>query len=165
MGFITERDLRSAVAAATAAPSVHNTQPWLFRPGSETVHVYADARRQLPIADPAGREMHISIGAAVFNLRVAIAALGWQPRVTLFPDPRDRAHVATVQAGEPRRPDESDSAMYDAIPRRHTNRHPYSNDSRCGHQARPRRAAAGAPGRGTTARSARSRAGRPRPGC
>jgi hypothetical protein len=50
------------------------------------IDVYADAGRRLPVADPAGRELMISCGAAVFTLRVAMRYLGSLPHVRLFPD-------------------------------------------------------------------------------
>ena len=39
------------VAAATMAPSMHNTQPWRFRyePASETISLSADPARMLPV--------------------------------------------------------------------------------------------------------------------
>jgi hypothetical protein len=59
--------------AATAAPSMHNTQPWRFRVRhhSSTIELWADPARMLPVADPHGRAVHIACGAALFNLRVA----------------------------------------------------------------------------------------------
>jgi nitroreductase len=55
------------VAAAVWAPSVHNTQPWWFSARGQEISLYADAGRQLMVADPGGREMMISCGAALFT--------------------------------------------------------------------------------------------------
>src|SRR6266496_2383450 len=55
------------VAAAVWAPSVHNTQPWWFSADGQELRLHADARRQLRVADPRGREMMISCGAALFT--------------------------------------------------------------------------------------------------
>src|SRR5262245_60599888 len=80
--------LRDCIQAATAAPSVHNTQPWLFRLRGSGLEVLADPRRRLSTVDPDGREMYVSVGAALFNLRVALAARGWHERAVLIPDPQ-----------------------------------------------------------------------------
>ena len=74
------------IATAARAPSVHNTQPWRFRAGRYVIEMYADQRRKLR-ADPAGREMLISCGAALFGLRLAIRSLGYVPIVHLLPEP------------------------------------------------------------------------------
>jgi nitroreductase len=117
--------LSACLRAATAAPSIHNSQPWLFRPRRTGVDVLVDRRRRLAVADPDGREMHVSVGAAVFNLRVAMLAAGSQPLVWLLPDPREPDLAATVVAG-PAVPVPADvRALADAIPRRQTNRRPF----------------------------------------
>ena len=69
---LPEEMVAELVAAATLAPSMHNTQPWRFRfdPAGETISLYADPARMLPVADPDGRSLHISCGAALFNLRL-----------------------------------------------------------------------------------------------
>ena len=74
------------IATAARAPSVHNTQPWRFRAGQYVIELYADQRRKLRV-DPAGREMLISCGAALFGLRLAVRSLGYLPVVKLLPDP------------------------------------------------------------------------------
>jgi hypothetical protein len=67
------------VAAAVWAPSVHNTQPWWFSTHGQEISLYADATRQLLVADPGGREMMISCGAALFTARLALRSLGYIP--------------------------------------------------------------------------------------
>ena len=56
--------LTDCVRLATAAPSLHNSQPWLFRIGPSAIDVYADRNRRLPVLDPAGREQLISVAQA-----------------------------------------------------------------------------------------------------
>src|SRR2546430_2406291 len=67
------------VTAAVWAPSVHNSQPWRFGACGQEISLHADAGRQLMVADPHGREMMISCGAALFNARLALRSLGYVP--------------------------------------------------------------------------------------
>jgi hypothetical protein len=87
---------RRVVAEAIWAPSVHNTQPWRFTVHEHQIGVQADSRRRLAIADPDGREMLISCGAALFTARLALRSLGWIPEVALLPDARDPLLVARL---------------------------------------------------------------------
>jgi nitroreductase len=118
--------LRHCLYAATLAPSIHNTQPWLFRPDGNAIDVLADRRRQLELLDPGGRALYVSIGAALLNLQVALRANGRASRLLLLPDPGRRDLCATVAIG--RRIPVSPLALVlkDAIPRRHTNRRPFT---------------------------------------
>jgi hypothetical protein len=84
------------VGAAVWAPSVHNTQPWWFSASGREISLYADAGRQLPVADPRGREMMISCGAALFTARLALRSLGYIPETSVLPDPRQPLLVARV---------------------------------------------------------------------
>ncbi|MCD0484028.1 hypothetical protein LO771_16920 [Streptacidiphilus sp. ASG 303] len=128
--------LETLVAAAVAAPSIHNTQPWRFRldPASRAVEVYAAPERALRLADPTGRALHVSVGGAVFNLRVAAAHFGWEPVLALLPRPADPALLAAVRlAGPPRAARPADAArprwegLYEAIWQRHSSRMPFSD--------------------------------------
>ena len=56
-----EIDLRRAAEAGIRAPSLHNSQPWLFRIGPSVIDVYADRNRRLPVLDPDGRELLCSV--------------------------------------------------------------------------------------------------------
>jgi hypothetical protein len=117
--------VRAWLRAAVAAPSVYNTQPWLFRVTEREIEVYADQTRRLEVVDPRGRELMISVGAALFNLRVAMLADGRQPVVRLWPDGDDEQLVARVRPGSAVAVSETVRLLVEAIPRRHTNRRPF----------------------------------------
>jgi nitroreductase len=121
--------MRECIRAATAAPSVHNTQPWLFRLTEDGVDVLVDRRRRLQTLDPVGREMFVSVGAALFNLRVALLACGVEPRVELGPGPDDPDLAARVRVSTARTmPPTSTRKLAEAIARRHTNRRPFARN-------------------------------------
>jgi len=117
--------LAECVLSATAAPSLHNSQPWLFRIGAGRIDVYADRSRQLEVLDPVGRELLISVGAAVFTLRLALRRAGHLSDLHLFPDASDPDLVARVSVGRATAPTPEVTALADAIAHRHTNRWPF----------------------------------------
>src|SRR6516162_11075293 len=112
------------IATAARAPSVHNTQPWRFRVGEFAIELYADTRRKLR-ADPIGREMLISCGAALFGLRLAVRSLGYLPVVELLPDPARLRLLARVRLGSPVPMTARERQMLEALPHRHTHRGPF----------------------------------------
>ncbi|MEE1784945.1 nitroreductase family protein [Streptomyces sp. SP17BM10] len=126
---LTLDDLRLLTATAGAAPSIHNSQPWRFRPAPDAraVLVYGDEERAVPVTDPFGRALHISVGAAVFNLRVAAGRLGRDARVRLIPDSADPHLLAEIDLSQPapRRPFGHD--LYASIQQRHSSRQPFAN--------------------------------------
>lgn len=110
------------VQAAILAANPHNTQPWLFRIGSDIVDVFADTARNIGSIDPFRREMYMGVGCAIENLRIAAAHDGYEAAVTLMPDAGNPAHAARIQLTKAT-PALAD--LYEAIPRRHTNRAAY----------------------------------------
>ncbi|MGX1910059.1 Acg family FMN-binding oxidoreductase [Streptomyces phaeochromogenes] len=117
------------VRAAVTAPSLLNTQPWLFIGRGPELDLYTDPTRRLLLSDPNGREMVISCGAALFNVRVAMRHLGFLPVVRSFPDPWNPAHLARVGWGSYRRPNDDDELMYRAVRQRHTHRGPFQTSA------------------------------------
>jgi nitroreductase len=119
---------RRLVEAAAAAPSIHNTQPWRFRiVGGDLMEVRADPGRILWVADAQGRALHLSCGAALFNLRLAIRLTGAKPLVWPLPDPgAEPTLLALVQLAEGRPPTRAELELHDCIWRRHTSRVPFS---------------------------------------
>lgn len=128
--FATNASLFRFIRAAQAAPSVHNTQPWSFWVrADDRIELRANWKRYLAVADPRARELTISCGAALFNLRIALRAAGYEPVVWLVPDPNnDPDLLACVEAAANKtpRPAASEQRLYDAIPQRHTNRGPFT---------------------------------------
>jgi len=113
------------VRAAVASPSVHNTQPWLFTNREGDLVLYADPTRRLLVTDPDGREQVISCGAALFNMRLAMRHLGFQPVVQPFPDLWNPARLARVGWGAYTRASTGENLMYRALLQRHTHRGPF----------------------------------------
>jgi len=80
-GLDPKQKLIHFIKFAALAPSSHNTQPWLFRVFEGGVDVLFDSKRALAVSDPTGREMYISIGAAIENFTVAARHFGFQCEV------------------------------------------------------------------------------------
>ncbi|MFC8276621.1 Acg family FMN-binding oxidoreductase [Streptomyces sp. NPDC057271] len=124
---------RSLVTAlvedAVTAPSMHNAQPWRFvhRTGTDTIELYGDPARGLPVEDPDHRALHLGCGAALFCLRVAAAHRGHGAAVRLLPSPEDPQHLADVQVDGSSV--EDDLALLRPVLReRHTSRFPFSEE-------------------------------------
>jgi hypothetical protein len=115
------------VRQATLAPSSHNTQPWFFKVQDEHIRVYADRTRALPVNDPDDRELVISCGCALFNLRCAAASEGLGTTVIPFPDTQDDDVLADIVfSGEA---DNALAGLAEAITKRRTYRHRFAEKS------------------------------------
>ena len=111
-----------AVAAAVLAASPHNTQPWIFGVGTDSIDVFVDNARSTGTVDPLAREQYVGLGCALENLVLGCWARGLRPAMTLLPDGTGGTRVAHIAltATAP-----SSGPLYDAIGERHTNRGPY----------------------------------------
>ena len=114
--------LRHVLEAATLAPSVHNTQPWRFTPRPDGFDLHADPSRRLAVLDPAGRQLHLSCGAALRTACVAARALGLDADVDLLPEPADPTLLARVRLSSGAPADDRELALALAVLKRHTAR-------------------------------------------
>ncbi len=123
---LSRSELESIVGSATLAPSVLNIQPWRFVARSDgVIELYRDRARTLPVLDPRHRALTISCGAALFNLRLAVAAAGRLPEIQLLPCGSDGTLLATVRAAERVPPNSTDIRLFGALSRRRTSRLPF----------------------------------------
>jgi hypothetical protein len=110
------------VGAAVWAPSVHNTQPWWFAADGAQVALYADSGRQLTVADPCGREMMISCGAALFTAKLALRSLGYIVDTQVLPDDADPLLVARLRWRRRAPPAGFELRLFSQVTRRRTHR-------------------------------------------
>lgn len=136
-GGTADEKLRYLLRWVVLAPSSHNTQPWLFRIEDGELEIRPDLRRSLAVVDPDDREMIMSCGAALFHLRVALRRFGHRGEVRTFTGERDpfplvpvrsvARELARVAPGGEHEPEEGELRLFEAIPRRRTNRQPFED--------------------------------------
>jgi len=151
VGHLTLDQVRTVMRACAAAPPVRNERPWRLvctptalelraeLPNPETssdgsargpAHSRADrsadsaARSSGDRSGPDGRELLLSCGAALLNVRATIKVLGAHPAVRLMPDENQPDLLAVVhpQAGSAAAP--ADLALAEAIAQRRTSQAP-----------------------------------------
>lgn len=125
VGPLSPAQVEAVLTAAAAAPSNHNTQPWRFRCLPDAIELHGDPSRALPAADPEHRELRLACGAALLNMRLAIAALGRQPLVELHAESSDPWRLAVVTIGTAMSASAAEVALARVIHGRRTNRRPF----------------------------------------
>ncbi|WNV84834.1 Acg family FMN-binding oxidoreductase [Umezawaea sp. Da 62-37] len=139
---LAEDDVRGVLEAASAAPSIHNSQPWRFVLHPDRIELRFDPDKQLRATDPDARELRLSCGAALLNARLALQGLGLRPLVTLLPGRAAQGTLAVIRRGGWFTPTEETRELLRAITARRTNRHPFTDaEVPVGHRQRMVRAA------------------------
>jgi nitroreductase len=115
-------DLLRAAEAGIRAPSLHNSQPWLFRLRDGAIEVLTDPTRRVPPAEQSGWAARIAAGAAAFNARLALTEAGRPPVVELHPA------LVRLSPGPARPATYTEHDLHAAIARRYSNRSPFWPD-------------------------------------
>jgi len=126
MGTPAEQ-LRFLLNYAVLAPSRHNAQPWLFKVDGDTVELYADRSRSLPVMDPDDRELTIGCGAALANLIIAIRHFGYAPAVEIHSHHDQGRLLARVTLETGVRATSEEQRLFSALLQRRTNRQPFED--------------------------------------
>lgn len=124
-GRPVEEQARFLLRYAILAPSSHNSQPWRFRITGGVVEVLPDEERWLASADPDRRELFLSVGCAVANLRVAARRFGFTPHVDYDTGDDDLAAVVTLLGGE--EPSGRTLELFEAVTERYTSHAPFED--------------------------------------
>lgn len=83
------------LSCATRAPSTHNSQPWLFKIVPNGVSVFYDKKLKLPEADKNGRDLFISMGCMLENMKIAAIHFGFEMFTKISIDEGNQ-HVAEI---------------------------------------------------------------------
>lgn len=118
-------DFAAVVDLARQAPSVHNTQPWLFHAEADHLTLSRDPARRLAALDPSGRQQVVSCGAALYLARVAMRAQGFGTSVEYLPSPDQPDLLARVHAVPGHEVTDEDALLERAARGRHTQRGPF----------------------------------------
>jgi len=118
------------VAAGVLAANPHDTQPWLFAVGEDSIEISADTSRNLGAMDAYVRELHLGLGCAIENMLTAVGANGYAAELETAPgsllDLTERSRpVLAARLRLQRVAAAVSEPLYAAIPLRHTNRYAY----------------------------------------
>ncbi|MCE5291977.1 MAG: hypothetical protein LLG14_22420 [Nocardiaceae bacterium] len=113
-----------AVALASRAPSLHNSQPWRWRYDKTGLNLYADPSRLVSATDPAGRELLLSCGAVLNHLEAALSGIGYKALVERFPDPNNSRFLAHIEFAHVTFVTDAQKARREAIRDRYSDRLP-----------------------------------------
>lgn len=133
----TDKEMTRLCEAMARAPSILRRRPWkLRRVAADRVEVFSVPDDLLGKLLP--REVVISCGAALYNLRLAIRVAGREPSIWLLPDldlgsgllttmTSRRTLLASVEVmqGRPNPPSAAEQELYEALWLRRTERKPF----------------------------------------
>ena len=107
---LTRDDLIGLVGEARRAPSVHNVQParWTLA-APDALELRADPVRRLPVADPRGHDVRVSLGAAYEGMAIALAQRGMAAAPPHLAAGEPFAAAVAIESGSP--PDPLASAV------------------------------------------------------
>lgn len=126
-GALNEHNASRFVIAGALSPALHDIRASRLRARPGLVEVHADPARFRAQTDPNARGLHLSCGAALYNLRLSSAQVGYEPVVRLLPDRGHPTLLASVRLAGPRRSRPEERLLYAASLRPLPGRQPYGD--------------------------------------
>jgi len=110
---------------ASLAGSSHNSQPWKAEVfGEDSILVFADTSRKLTVVDSISRELYISVGAFIENLRLAASCYGYETNIKILACPEGSSGpVASITLAKSK--EKKEEAILNEIKLRTTLRTPF----------------------------------------
>jgi hypothetical protein len=93
---LSEEVIHDVVTLASRAPSVHNIQPARWRFHDDSLTLFKDIGRCLPVADPTGHDVDMSLGAAFEGMCLALSQVNLALNDIAYAPDEYAAHCAPV---------------------------------------------------------------------
>jgi hypothetical protein len=122
---IAQADLYQILQKAIVAPSGHNWQPWRFRLQPDGVELHIVREPILKFVEQEDHGRYLSAGAAIENMCVCAAKLGYSLVAQYFPVEEDPLFVAYIRFTTLSQGDYQLSDLYEFLDKRCTNRSLY----------------------------------------
>jgi hypothetical protein len=97
---LTDEKLRFLLTYGMLAPPHGSAHPWTIRASHGLIELFVEHRCERPLHDVAHRELVVSCGVALAQLRLALRQLGARESVALFPDPSRPELIASLALEE-----------------------------------------------------------------
>lgn len=142
----TQPELRDYVRFGTLASNSHNTQPWKFRLGVDTIDILPDFSRRTPIVDPDDHHLYVTLGCATQNVVIAANASGRPAEISVATDGCEGTAMHLFLGKGRGIGHRTDADLCGAIPVRQSTRSEYDGQSLSGAELGQLEEAAAMPG-------------------
>jgi len=138
--------LRDYVRFGTLASNSHNTQPWRFRLGADTIDILPDFSRRTPIVDPDDHHLYVTLGCAAQNVVIAANASDRPAELSVATGGCEGTAIHIFLGEGPGIGHSTDADLCSAIPVRQSTRSEYDGQALSGSELRQLEEAAAIPG-------------------
>jgi len=138
--------LRDYVRFGTLAANSHNTQPWKFRLGADTIDILPDVSRRTPIVDPDDHHLYVTLGCAAQNIVIAASASGRPAETVVTADGREGTSLRVALGTHAGIANRAEADLCNAIPVRQSTRSDYDGTALSASELRQLAEAAAMPG-------------------
>lgn len=146
VGLPARPELRDYVRFGTLASNSHNTQPWRFRLGADTIDILPDFSRRTPIVDPDDHHIYVTLGCAAQNIVIAANARNRPAELSLTTDGGEGTSIHVFLGNGSDTVQGTDADLCSAIPVRQSTRSAYDGHALSGSELRQLEKAAAMPG-------------------
>jgi len=122
---------KTLISYAICAPSGHNSQPWSFQVSKNKIIIIPDLLKHLEVVDASDKELFISLGCALENLKIAALHYGYSSEYVC--DNENKINV-TFTKKQDSDVDSDNETLFNAIKKRHTHRGKFTSKECTEHQ-------------------------------
>lgn len=120
--MIPKEIIQKILEAGVQAPSGENCQPWCFDIADNKIRIFNIPERDTSLYNVSQLGSFVAHGALIENISIKSASMGYSCSIELFPNTKDKNHVADLTLIESEK-DQEELSIF--ISERSSNRHPY----------------------------------------